>query len=144
MERVRRTPAVLLLLLLSVAFASLLCRAGGTGELGTGVRAAHDVRAAQNGVRAAHDVHGAYGGPMAYGGPVARADAPKRCSGRAAPSQSESVPVPTPHRGESLTPAATGLAPLAADGPPGHAPARPPTGSGSAADPTRHLTVLRI
>ncbi|KAA6213873.1 hypothetical protein CP973_32340 [Streptomyces albofaciens JCM 4342] len=83
----------------------------------------------------------AVSGPAAH---YAVAQAPKKCSGQHAPSQSESAPVPVPNRGEPLTPAATGPAPLAAHAPACFALARPPTGTASATDHTALLPVLRM
>ncbi|MEU5238140.1 hypothetical protein ACH4UR_11765 [Streptomyces lydicus] len=134
MHRTHR-PAVLLLLLLAVAFGPLLCRNGGAQAWGPGP----GVRAADGSARTAVADDGERAGAAV---PVAAA--PKRCSGRHAPSPDESAPLPAPHRGEPLAPATTGAGPLAADLPARYALARPPTDGGSAADPTALLPVLRI
>ncbi|MEU6327865.1 hypothetical protein ABZ851_11350 [Streptomyces sp. NPDC047049] len=85
------------------------------------------------------------GGPrLDPGAPLAVAHAPKKCSNRHAPGPAESAPLPTPHRGEPLAPATTGVGPLAADLPAQYALARPPTDSAPARDRTPLLPVLRI
>ncbi|MEU2792265.1 hypothetical protein [Streptomyces sp. NPDC007100] len=151
MERVRRSATATLLLLLAVTFGPLLCRVGGAQPApaaGTAVaQAAALIPAAADRApsgratpeRAAADWTEA--GPAA-GVPVA--EGTKKCSRQHAPGQNESVPVPTPNRGEPSAPAATGPAPLAADGPACFALARPPTGTAPATDHTALLPVLRI
>ncbi|MFG2136111.1 hypothetical protein [Streptomyces sp. NPDC048650] len=143
LRRVRRSPALILLLLLAVTFGPMLCRTGAdptggdpTGPAGrTATTAAPDrhARAAADSVRAA-----------AAGARVAVADAPKRCSHQDAPAPDESVPLPAPHRGEPLAPTATGPAPHAADGAVQYALARPPTGGTPVTEHTELLPVLRI
>ncbi|WP_406479959.1 hypothetical protein [Streptomyces platensis] len=76
--------------------------------------------------------------------PLAVAHAPKRCSDRHAPGPDEGAPLPAPHRGEPLAPAAIGPGPLALDLPVQCALARPPTDSASVIDHTALLPVLRI
>ncbi|MFH8348222.1 hypothetical protein [Streptomyces sp. NPDC018045] len=132
MERVRRSAAATLLLLLAVAFAPLLCRVGGVQPA-----SAPPVAAAQAAVQAADATATAPAGHHAV------AQAPKKCSGQHAPGPNESVPVPTPNRGEPLAPAATAPAPFAA-APGCFALARPPTGTAPATDHTALLPVLRI
>ncbi|MEU4201710.1 hypothetical protein [Streptomyces sp. NPDC045470] len=133
MERVRRSAATTLLLLLAVTFAPLLCRVGGVPP-----EPVRPAAVAQTTVRAGD---GTAAGPVAH---HAVAQAPKKCSGQHAPSQNESVPVPTPNRGEPLAPAATAPAPFAAAAPACFALARPPTGTAPATDPIALLPVLRI
>ncbi|GCD34720.1 hypothetical protein OEIGOIKO_02459 [Streptomyces chrestomyceticus JCM 4735] len=133
MERVRRSAAATLLLLLAVTFAPLLCRVGGVP--------AEPVQTAAVAQAAVQAGDGTEAGPVAH---QAVAQAPKKCSGQHAPSQNESVPVPTPNRGEPLAPAATAPAPLAAAAPACFALARPPTGTAPATDHTALLPVLRI
>ncbi|MFK8849218.1 hypothetical protein [Streptomyces sp. Ac-502] len=143
MERVRRSAAATLLLLLAVTFAPLLCRVGGVPP--EPVRPAAMAQAAV--VQTAVAQTAVQAGDQAAVGPAAHhavAQAPKKCSGQHAPSQNESVPVPTPNRGEPLAPAATAPAPLAAAAPACFALARPPTGTAPATDHTALLPVLRI
>lgn len=161
MHRVRRSAAMTLLVLLAVTFGPLLCRAGGdqdwsatatatatavqaTAPTGT-ASAAERARpsAGQDGPRL-DPAAGQDGPQFDPAGPVAVADAPKRCSHRHAPGPEGSVPLPAPHRAEPLAPATTGPGPLAADPPVQFALARPPTDSASATDHTALLPVLRI
>ncbi|MFD7665722.1 hypothetical protein [Streptomyces sp. NPDC059788] len=148
MERVRRSAAATLLLLLAVTFAPLLCRVGGVQPAPT-LPAAAAQAVTQTAAQAPDGA--ATGGPRhavaKTGDPAPRhavAQAPKKCSGQHAPSQNESVPVPTPNRGEPLAPAAPAPAPLAADAPACFGLARPPTGTAPATDHTALLPVLRI
>ncbi|GCD42881.1 hypothetical protein [Streptomyces paromomycinus] len=138
MERVRRSAAVTLLLLLAVTFAPLLCRVGGVPATPALPAAVAQAAVAQTAVQAGDDTAA---GPVAH---QAVAQSPKKCSGQHAPSQNESVPVPTPNRGEPLAPAATAPAPIAVAAPACFAPARPPTGTAPATDHTALLPVLRI
>ncbi|MEV5595064.1 hypothetical protein [Streptomyces sp. NPDC052496] len=138
MARVRRSAAATLLLLLAVTFGPLLCRVGGVPPAPALPAAAAQTAAAQTAVQAAD---GATAGPVTH---HAVAQAPKKCSGQHAPSQNESVPVPTPNRGEPLAPAATAPAPVTAAAPACCALARPPTGTAPATDHTALLPVLRI
>lgn len=133
MEHVRRSAATTLLLLLAVTFAPLLCRVGGVPP--------EPVRPAAVAQATVQAGDGTAAGPAAH---HAVAQAPKKCSGRHAPSQNESVPVPTPNRGEPLAPAATAPAPFAAAAPASFALARPPTGTAPVTDHTALLPVLRI
>ncbi|MFH9423320.1 hypothetical protein [Streptomyces sp. NPDC017529] len=163
MERVRRAATATLLLLLAVTFGPLLCRVGGAQPApaaGTAVAQAAAVTPPAAVIPAASAGRGTpdrapsgsgtperaaaertEAGPAA-GVPVA--EGTKKCSRQHAPGQNESVPVPTPNRGEPSAPAATGPAPLAADGPACFALARPPTGTAPATDHTALLPVLRI
>ncbi|MGW3010578.1 hypothetical protein ACWC9R_17360 [Streptomyces sp. NPDC001219] len=158
MHHVRRSAALTLLLLLTVAFGPLLCRSGGDlawleGRAATATTA---WRTADATPAAAPDATApdrpatgrsaaAHGGPrLDPDAPLAVAQAPKRCSGRHAPSPDESAPLPAPQRGEPLAPATTGAGPLAMDLPAQCALARPPTDSASATDHTALLPVLRI
>ncbi|WP_030018250.1 hypothetical protein [Streptomyces monomycini] len=138
MERVRRSAAATLLLLLAVTFAPLLCRVGGVPPEPVRPTAMAQAAVAQAAAQAGDE---AAAGPVAH---HAVAQAPKKCSGQHAPSQNESVPVPTPNRGEPPAPAATAPAPLAAAAPASFASARPPTGTAPATDHTALLPVLRI
>jgi hypothetical protein len=142
MHRVRRSAAMTLLLLLAVTFGPMLCRIGGdqawlAGRAATA--AAQHAAVASDPAAVASDP-----APRAAAAPIALAEAPKKCSGRHAPGPGESVPVPTPHRGELLAPADSGPAPLATDLPGRFTLARPPTGSAPATDHTALLPVLRI
>ncbi|MFJ6747396.1 MULTISPECIES: hypothetical protein [unclassified Streptomyces] len=136
MHHVRRSAAMTLLLLLAVTFGPMLCRIGGDQAWLAGRAAA---TAAAEPTASASD-----GPPRAAAAPLAVAEAPKKCSGRHAPGPGESVPVPTPHRGELLAPADTGPAPLATHLAGRFALARPPTGGAPATDHTALLPVLRI
>ncbi|MFI9229606.1 hypothetical protein [Streptomyces rimosus] len=149
MERVRRSAVATLLLLLAVTFGPLLCRVGGVEAAPTARAAVPQAVAAQAEAaqteaaetQEAQTADRAATGPATY---YAMAQAPKKCSGQHAPSQNESAPVPTPNRGEPLTPAATGPAPFAAHAPACFALARPPTGTAPATDHTALLPVLRM
>ncbi|MFJ9416348.1 hypothetical protein ACIRPT_19495 [Streptomyces sp. NPDC101227] len=137
LHRVRRSPAMTLLLLLAVTFGPMLCRTGGDQDRPAGPLAMAAASAARTAASAP-------GRPDAADAPLAVADAPKRCSNQHAPAPNESAPLPTPHRAEPLAPAATGPAPLAVDAAAQFALARPPTGSAPATDHTALLPVLRI
>ncbi|KOT81139.1 hypothetical protein AABB02_28525 [Streptomyces rimosus] len=139
MERVRRSAVATLLLLLAVTFGPLLCRVGGVEAVPTARAAVPQAEKAEP--QEAQTADRAATGPATY---YAMAQAPKKCSGQHAPSQNESAPVPTPNRGEPLTPAATGPAPFAAHAPACFALARPPTGTAPATDHTALLPVLRM
>ncbi|MEU7258735.1 hypothetical protein AB0B21_23390 [Streptomyces rimosus] len=139
MERVRRSAVATLLLLLAVTFGPLLCRVGGVEAVPTARAAVPQAEKAES--QEAQTADRAATGPATY---YAMAQAPKKCSGQHAPSQNESAPVPTPNRGEPLTPAATGPAPFAAHAPACFALARPPTGTAPATDHTALLPVLRM
>ncbi|MGI5260323.1 hypothetical protein [Streptomyces angustmyceticus] len=163
MHHVRRSAALTLLLLLTVAFGPLLCRTGGdqtwsqarttaaaAWQAGGATRAAPEAGTApEAGIPADRD---APARPAAAGSgprldpdaPITVAQGPKRCSDRHAPGPAESAPPPSQHRGEPLAPATTGPGPLAADLPAQFALARPPTDSAPARDRTPLLPVLRI
>ncbi|KOT93804.1 hypothetical protein ADK86_18445 [Streptomyces sp. NRRL F-5755] len=145
MERVRRSAVATLLLLLAVTFGPLLCRVGGveavpTARAAVPQAAVAQAETAQTEAAETQEAHAADRTATHY----AMAQAPKKCSGQHAPSQNESAPVPTPNRGEPLTPAATGPAPLTAHAPACFALARPPTGTAPATDHTALLPVLRM
>ncbi|UQA93010.1 hypothetical protein [Streptomyces halobius] len=131
MRQVRRSAALTLLLLLAVTFGPLLCRTGG-----------EQVWPAGRSVETALTVHS--GQLPDAGAPLVVADTPKKCSGRHAPGPNESVPLPSPQRGEPLAPAATGPAPLATDAAAQCALARPPTGSSPTTEHSSLRPVLRI
>ncbi|MFE1174307.1 hypothetical protein [Streptomyces sp. NPDC058773] len=159
MHHVRRSAALTLLLLLTIAFGPLLCRTGGDEAwlAGRAATATAAWRTADVTPAATPDTTGpadrtttgrpatAHGAPrLDSAAPLAVAQAPKRCQGRHAPAPDESAPLPAPHRGEPLAPATTGAGPLTMDLPAQCALARPPTDSASVTDPTALLPVLRI
>ncbi|TJZ46094.1 hypothetical protein FCH28_26590 [Streptomyces piniterrae] len=154
MRHVRRSYATTLLLLLAVTFGPLLCRTGGDQAQPAG-RSTETARTALSSQTPdAALTASSRQNPDAPSTATSRqtpeavdpaaAGVPKKCQGRHAPAPDESVPPPTPHRGEPLAPDATGPAPLATDAPAQFALARPPTGSAPATDPTALRPVLRI
>lgn len=155
MHHVRRSAVMTLLLLLAVTFGPLLCRIGGdqawlagrpteAAPTASSGRISDAVLTASSGQVPGEAWTASSGRTPAAGAPVAMADTSKKCSGRHAPAPDESVPLPTPHRGEPLAPTAGGPAPLATDAPAQFALARPPTGSSPATEHTSLRPVLRI
>ncbi|MEV0373696.1 hypothetical protein AB0I10_28455 [Streptomyces sp. NPDC050636] len=155
MQQVRRSAAMTLLLLLAVTFGPLLCRIGGdqawlAGRSSEAALTASSgqipdaVLTASSGQIPDAVLTASSGQAPDAAAPIAMADTPKKCSGRHAPAPDESVPLPTPHRGEPLAPVAAGPAPLATDAAAQFALARPPTGSSPATEHTSLRPVLRI